>query len=712
MKSPLPAANTYDPKVPHGATENTKTPWIFFIGWSVLLWVQAAFTGLLDDEAYYWVYAQFPAWGYFDHPPMTAWLIRAGTWLFSGELGVRFFMVLCSTGTLWVIHRLQLVKNNKLYYLLVAGLAALQIGGMLAVPDLPLVFFTALFFLQYQKFLEKDSWLRTLLLGITMAAMLYAKYHAVLVILFVVIGAPSLLIKVKSWVAVLVASCLFLPHLWWQYQHQFPSVQYHLFERNADAYQFDFTSGYVLGQVLFMGPIMGWLFLWAAFKYKTQTVFERSLKWCLVGLLLFFGISTIKGRVEANWTAPLLIPMFLLAHAYLHQNPRWNRVLKIGAIATLSIVFVARVYMVLNIDPVSWVKKDEFHRVKERAAAIQKLADGRPVVFLDSYQQAAKHWFYTGDTALSLNTVWFRRNNYNFWPIEQQFQQREVLVIGPTWWKPVDTITSNNQYPYQLTTTRGKFHYYVDSFFQSNMLSWIELSAPPTETLKLSEVVSFDLKKEINEREINKEINHQTNQDNNKEIATGINKEITENKNAAPSHSSTSVSSKDSIHIQHKNLEQPKGPTQRLGVQQKVVIDDRWFPSGSMIVASSSSKPLVPQQENNARPAQTGKDFRMIAAQYLHKREALQLFELKRLKTQKNFLPSERDGIRAQENGIPTKGKVYPQQKENKYADTLLVPHPDQIQKPLFLRYGISTSIPKVYTLNSRTVRMDAVIQK
>lgn len=42
----------------------------------VLNLVQASITELIYDEAYYWYYAQNLAWGYFDHPPMVAFMIR------------------------------------------------------------------------------------------------------------------------------------------------------------------------------------------------------------------------------------------------------------------------------------------------------------------------------------------------------------------------------------------------------------------------------------------------------------------------------------------------------------------------------------------------------------------------------------------------------------------------------------------------------------
>ncbi|WP_342317163.1 glycosyltransferase family 39 protein [Lysobacter sp. FW306-1B-D06B] len=55
----------------------------------------AAWVPLFDDEAYYALWARDLALGYYDHPPMIAYMIRMGTHLF-GEtaLGIRLLSVL------------------------------------------------------------------------------------------------------------------------------------------------------------------------------------------------------------------------------------------------------------------------------------------------------------------------------------------------------------------------------------------------------------------------------------------------------------------------------------------------------------------------------------------------------------------------------------------------------------------------------------------
>jgi hypothetical protein len=61
---------------------------------------------------------------------------------------------------------------------------------------------------------------------------------------------------------------------------------------------------------------------------------------------------------------------------------------------------------------------------------MEKISAGNPVVFIDSYQHSSKYWFYSGKKSFSLNTPFYRRNNYNFWPLEDSLIGKKVLVVG------------------------------------------------------------------------------------------------------------------------------------------------------------------------------------------------------------------------------------------------------------------------------------------
>src|SRR6201990_3700895 len=72
----------------------------------VLRLVAAAFTPLSFDEAYYWTWSKALAGGYYDHPPMVALVIRAGTDI-AGDtpLGVRLGSILLALPMSYAIYR-------------------------------------------------------------------------------------------------------------------------------------------------------------------------------------------------------------------------------------------------------------------------------------------------------------------------------------------------------------------------------------------------------------------------------------------------------------------------------------------------------------------------------------------------------------------------------------------------------------------------------
>src|SRR3984885_16193892 len=68
--------------------------------------VRAAYTPLTFDEAYYWMWSKHLAFGYYDHPPMVALVIRAGTWLAGDtEFGVRLVSILSALPMSFAIYR-------------------------------------------------------------------------------------------------------------------------------------------------------------------------------------------------------------------------------------------------------------------------------------------------------------------------------------------------------------------------------------------------------------------------------------------------------------------------------------------------------------------------------------------------------------------------------------------------------------------------------
>lgn len=436
--------------------------YIFYSCWIVLGVIQSRFTELLDDEAYYWVYSKFLDWGYFDHPPMVALLIKTGYAIFQNELGVRLTFLLLNVLSLVIIEKLIEKKDSFLFYAIALSLVVLQLAGFLAVPDTPLIFFTALFFLCYKKIIQQPSLLNSSLLGLVMAALLYSKYHAVLIAFFVLLSNLKLLTRYHIYLAGFIALLLFLPHLWWQYQHDWISFRYHLFESNVNPYKFSYTLEYIGGQILLAGPLAGVILLPAAFLYRAKNIFERSLKFTLAGIYIFFLLSSFRGKVEANWTSPAIVPLIILSYNFLLEKitpmaiggRKWLfRLLP----ATMVLVLFARIVTIIDILPVKEIK-EKYYGWKNWPQVTRQKTQGLPIVFENSYQRASKYWFYSGQMTYSLNLYKERRNNYDFWPIEDSLLGKPVFILD---------IYNLDSFQDKIKTGIGLLGFKYDSSFSS-----------------------------------------------------------------------------------------------------------------------------------------------------------------------------------------------------------------------------------------------------
>lgn len=430
---------------------------IFYCTWLLLALAQSASTELIADEAYYWVYSRFPAWGYFDHPPMIALMIRWGYALFQNELGVRLICVLLSVFTISITEFLTDRKNPFLFYTIILSIGTLQITGFLAVPDTPMLFFSALFFYCYHYFLKNINWKGALLLGFSVALLFYTKYHGLLIVFFVLLSNLKLLLRWQIWLAGIFVLLLYTPHLYWQFENDWVSFRYHLFESNVSTYRISNTTEYLLGQILVAGPLAGVILLPAAFLFKPKTDFEKGLKFTLLGIYIVFFLSSFRGKVEANWTMPVLIPLIVLSYRFLNNKPSWIKPFRTIAFVSLLLIMAGRIYLVEDIGPDNSIKK-RFQHNKEWAVDIAEKTKNIPVVFLNSYQRASLYWFYSGLPSHSLNSWLERRNGYNYWLTENKLLGLPVFIAD---------IYNINQSSDSVNTKRGWVGFTMDSVFSS-----------------------------------------------------------------------------------------------------------------------------------------------------------------------------------------------------------------------------------------------------
>jgi len=407
---------------------NNALPYLFV--WLLINLVTAASTELYSDEAYYWVFSRFLDWGYLDHPPMIAAIIKLGTLFGDSEVGVRIIPILLSTGALWLLYRLSQPVPAKFFFVTVFSMLSLNLVGFMSVPDVPLLFFAVLFYYCYKGYLEEPSTISGIILGVVVAALIYSKYHGILIIFFTILSNPGLLKQSTFYLAAGVALILLFPHILWQVQNDYPSLQYHLVDRGASTYKLIYTLDYLLGNIPYHGPWASLVLLVAAFSYNSKDLWAKALKWNLIGTLIFFLLTTSKGYVQANWTLLIVVPLLVLGFRKLMQWTSFHKIyLRMCYVFLVAIVAVRA----LIISPLASIKIErlwEFQGAEQFATEVFDQAGDLPVV-ANSYQDASLLSFYgTGDRIVPSLNINSRSNQFDLWALDGPLCGESVLFAN------------------------------------------------------------------------------------------------------------------------------------------------------------------------------------------------------------------------------------------------------------------------------------------
>ncbi|WP_448702258.1 ArnT family glycosyltransferase [Mucilaginibacter sp. AW1-3] len=415
------------------STSSNKPIWYFLLFWTLFNALQSYTLELHGDEAYYWVYSRFLDWGYFDHPPMVAIFIRIGDSIMHNELGLRLLTVITNSASLyllWLILKRYAV-DAKWFIAIASGLFIFHMYGFTTTPDSPLFFFTVLFYYFYQRYIDEDKWGLALILGVVAACLLYSKYHGILVIGLTLCANIKLLRRKSFWLIAVLASILFIPHVLWQFQHDFPSLKYHLVDR-SEKYNIEFTATYPLGQLAMAGPFIGWFLYYSAAKVKIKDTFIRTLVVNCIGTFLFFWLNTFKGNVQMHWTLVAYVPLVMLVLIRFKQSaypPKWFYNL---TLVNLAFILFLRIALLFQFPFVMKIGQFEsYFGFREWTKQVHQIVGDNYVVIRDGFQDPSKYNYYSNSLkAVSYDTRYYRKTQYDMWPIEDSMQHKKALYMS------------------------------------------------------------------------------------------------------------------------------------------------------------------------------------------------------------------------------------------------------------------------------------------
>jgi 4-amino-4-deoxy-L-arabinose transferase-like glycosyltransferase len=403
----------------------------FLIVWTGLNFFSALLTEIHSDEAYYFLYGENLAWGYFDHPPMVGLIIYLSKLFFNGNLSIRFMTILLQAATLllcWKIVEDKLADPGKVltFFIISASLVMFQAYGFITTPDAPFLFFTAFFLLSYKKFLEKESWIAVLLLASSMAGLIYSKYHAFLLIGLILLSNLKLLSRYKFWFAGILALLLLAPHIYWQVSEGFPSVKYHLSDRN-NGFEWQCFLGYIPNQMAVFNPLTLGAAVYIMFKDKAKDTFERGLYFLIIGFIGIFWVLSMIRYVEPHWTIACSIPVIVLVYRHSLQNDKLLRFVKRWISPTILLILAARIVLAFGLLP----ERLGFSGKEKKCKALESVAGNLPVVFTGSFQLPSTYHFFTHKPALLLSAANTRYTQFDFLQKELAYQGKPVFICVP-----------------------------------------------------------------------------------------------------------------------------------------------------------------------------------------------------------------------------------------------------------------------------------------
>jgi 4-amino-4-deoxy-L-arabinose transferase-like glycosyltransferase len=301
--------------------------------------VGAAWTPLTFDEAYYWMWSKNLAFGYYDHPPGVAVIIRLGTMIVGDtELGVRLVSILLALPMSFAVYRTavilfggQRVAATATILLNVTLMAA--VGTLIVTPDSPLLVASSFVLFFLAKVLETGRGAWWLAVGAAVGVALLSKYTALFfgpAILIWLVSAAKLrrwLVSPWPYLGAIVALAVFSPVILWNADHDWVSFVKQIGRSRIEQFKPALIGELIPTQIVFATPlvfILGAMGLYALLRRDRVALAARTLINAMFWTIaLYFMWHSLHARVEANWFAPVY-PAFAIAAAVAAHLTRWE----------------------------------------------------------------------------------------------------------------------------------------------------------------------------------------------------------------------------------------------------------------------------------------------------------------------------------------------------------------------------------------------------
>ncbi|WP_127145849.1 ArnT family glycosyltransferase [Pelagibacterium montanilacus] len=365
----------------------------------------AAVVPLVEDEAYYALWASRPSWGYFDHPPMIAWWIAVGEWVFGRtEFGVRVLSVLAfalsGAMTARIAHLLAGPRAAVWAALLVNGTLIFLVLGFVATPDAPSVLFWTMALWAFCELRRSDNRLWWLAVGLAIGLGVLSKFtNLFLAVGFVAWGLGTAegrraLRYWQLWAGVLIATATLVPLLAWNAANDWVGFELQFGRVGEGELSPLLLVEFALLLVVVVTPLIFWLAATAIARGAAAT-----LLWLHAPFLAYLVWHGLSNHVAPNWLAPAYPALAVLASIAAARASAWLPRAALGL--ALAIGAVPVVYVLWHDTPVIG-GNSPFNQVRGWDDAIAEIRASEAYAEADwvatsFYDLASQLWWYLGE---------------------------------------------------------------------------------------------------------------------------------------------------------------------------------------------------------------------------------------------------------------------------------------------------------------------------
>ncbi|MDR1940995.1 MAG: glycosyltransferase family 39 protein [Endomicrobium sp.] len=427
---------------------NKKTA-LFVSGFAVLFKVfLSASLELHPDEAYYWLWAQNLALGYYDHAPMAAYFIKLTTLFSDSEFFVRFSCVIVTV----ILSFLLWNFAKKLFNETVASASVIILNtlpimftaSIIMTPDTPVFLFWSFAVYFLWRLCQTGFVKYWYLTGIFFGLALLSKYTAVLfagcLLLYIVFDKKTQWFKNKHFYLMFAAAfAVFLPVIIWNYQNGWISFTYQLGHGlSSSRFHFNYIFEYLGGQCLIAGPFVFFAGFCAFFSFIKKRDFDSKNIFLFsfsVPVILFFACTAVKRLPGANWPSFAYFTFSVVTAAFLLCGSAAKKKILIISIAFnvfVSVLLGLHVkYAILPVDKFS--KNAAIADATNWFAGWKKLADNllqRDVKYAvtDRHQWGAAISYYSKNK-IKVFIRGLRKNQFAYWPVAQDLQTSKTALV-------------------------------------------------------------------------------------------------------------------------------------------------------------------------------------------------------------------------------------------------------------------------------------------